>query len=115
MSPPRAKAKRPSDDEYSKLKARLAEHLADVRAQFQESIASYSVKVQGRLSEIDDVLTANAADDLSESDRQARLSSLKAALRRVDALKLKPGKGRRRDLRAVQQLGDEVMATLSDW
>src|SRR5947209_2793645 len=85
-------------DAYEQMRGRLAEQLADLRAQFQEAVASYSVRVQGQLAEAGDVLVAVDPGKLSKAERQARERALRAALDRLGNLSLKPGKGRRRDL-----------------
>ncbi|HZQ99474.1 MAG TPA: hypothetical protein VFC93_11745 [Chloroflexota bacterium] len=102
-------------DAYDQLRARLAEQLVDLRAQFQEAVASYSVKVQGELAEAGDILTADDPTPLSRRERQARAQALRAALARVGSLSLKPGKGRRRDLKAIQELARDLARELAEW
>lgn len=102
-------------DVYPELRTRLVEQLADMRAQFQEAVASYSVRVQGELADVGDMLGADDPATLSKSERAARAVVLRAALDRVMALKLKPAKGRRRDLKAVQELASQLSSELSDW
>jgi len=103
-------------DEYEQLRARLAEQLVDLRAQFQEAVASYSVKVQGKLAEAGDVLAAaEESGAISKGERQARARALRAALDRVGNLSLKPGKGRRRDLKTIQDLANELTRHLAEW
>jgi hypothetical protein len=100
---------------YAELRGRLVEQLADLRAQFQEAVASYSVKVQGQLADVGDMLAADEPGSLSRSELAARTDALRGAVDRVMALSLKPAKGRRRDLKAVQELSEELAKTLSDW
>lgn len=101
--------------EYAALRGRLTEQLADVRAQFQEAVASYSVKVQGQLSDVGDMLAADEPVSLSRSELSERNATMRGALERLMALDLRPARGRRRDLKAVQELAEELSGALSDW
>ncbi len=109
------KKKKADPDEYAESRARLAEQLGDLRAQFQEAVASYSVRVQGQLADVGDLLAADDPAGLSKSELAARTTALRGALDRVMGLKLKPAKGRRRDLKAIQELGEELASQLADW
>lgn len=71
--------------------------------------------MQGQLADVGDMLAADEPGSLSESERTARAAALRDALDRVMRLSLKPAKGRRRDLRAVQKLADSLAGTLSEW
>lgn len=66
------------------------------------------------LSQIDEALGHDDPGKLSPSELRERRRLLRAALDRVSALKLKPAKGRRRDLKAVEQLARELRAKLVD-
>lgn len=101
--------------EYEALRGRVAEQIGDLRAQFQEAVASYSVKVQGRLADVGDMLAADDPGSLSKSELAGRVAAMRGALERLMALDLRPAKGRRRDLKAVQELAEELSGTLSDW
>jgi hypothetical protein len=98
-------------DDCAALQAHIAEHLVLLRAEFQEALASYSVRVQGMLSQAGDLLLDDIGK-LSAADRKHRERGLRQIVGALDALDLKPAKGRRRDLKAVErfatQLGDEV-------
>jgi hypothetical protein len=98
-------------DDCAALQAHIAEHLVVLRAEFQETVASYSVRVQGMLSQAGDLLLDDTGK-LSATDRKHRERGLRRIVEALEALDLKPAKGRRRDLKAVErfatQLGDEV-------
>lgn len=117
MSGGKAAAKKAGVDpaEYEQLRGRLVEQLGDLRAQFQEAVASYSVRVQGRLADVGDMLAADEPGSLSKSELADRVAAMRGALERLMALDLRPAKGRRRDLKAVQELAENLSGTLSDW
>jgi hypothetical protein len=101
--------------EYVELRGRLADQLGDLRAMFQEAVASYSVRVQGTLADVGDMLAGDEPGSLSRSELAERVATMREALERVRGLDLRPAKGRRRDLKAVQELADELSGTLSEW
>src|SRR5262249_48963613 len=101
-------------DELDALKRALAERLLGTRAELQEAVICYSVRVQGILARIGDVL-AEEFDGLSAEDARSRERALRRALDHVDSLDLKPSKGRRRDLKAVETLAADLAAEMADW
>ena len=102
-------------DELTALQSRLAAQIAIVRAQFQETVACYSVKVQGQLTDVGETLTSADGADLTKSERVARVATLKRALAEVEKLDLRPTKGRRRDLRAVQNVATYLGEVVAEW
>ena len=99
------------DDDCATLQSHFVERLGTLRTEFQGVVASYSVRVQGRLSQAGDVL-ADDAEKLTSNERKRREKALRRLLEALGAIDLKPSKGRRRDLKAIEQfakqLGDEV-------
>lgn len=99
------------DDDCIALQSHIAVRLGVLRTEFQGVVASYSVRVQGMLSQAGDILMDDA-EKLTPSDRKRREKALRRVLEALDALDLKPSKGRRRDLKAIElfanQLGDAV-------
>jgi hypothetical protein len=100
--------------ELNALKRALAERLLGTRAEFQEAVICYSVRVQGMLARIGDVLDEDF-DGLSAEDAHNRERALRRALDHLESLDLKPAKGRRRDLKAVETLAADLAAEISDW
>jgi hypothetical protein len=96
------------------LKRALAERLLGTRAEFQEAVICYSVRIQGVLARIGDVLGEDF-DGLSVEDARNRERALRRALDQVESLDLKPSKGRRRDLKAVETLAADLAAEMADW
>ena len=113
-SPASAKDTPAEAEEYARLKRQVAVRLADVRAQFQEAVATYSVKVQGRLAEVGDALADDGAQ-LALDDRRAREKALRDALALIERVDMKPAKGRRRDLKAVQELAEQLVQLTEEW
>jgi hypothetical protein len=102
-------------DECRALQRRLADDLAALRTQFQEAVANYSVRVQGMLAEAGDTLAGDEPARLGKAELEARVHALREVLHDVEHVHLKPTKGRRKDLRAVQRLADRVCEVVSDW
>ena len=102
------------DDEGVALQAHIADRLVTLRAQFQEAIATYSVRVQGMLSQCGDLL-GDDVTKLSGPDRKHRERALRRILVMLDALDLKPAKGRRRDLKAIQTFATKLSGEVAEW
>ena len=66
------------------------------------------------LAEVGDALLAEDAGKLSAGELKARHRLLREAIERVGAIKLKPAKGRRRDLKVVEGLAEELRDRLID-
>jgi hypothetical protein len=97
------------------LQTRLADRLATLRGQFQEAVASYSVRVQGMLADVGDTLAADDPARLGAAELSARSDALRRALREVEQLNLKPSKGRRRDLKAIQRVVEHASEVVAEW
>jgi hypothetical protein len=111
---PGADPAHPADD-CRALQAQLAERLIRLRGEFQEAVASYSVRVQGMLADVGDTLAADDPARLGHAELTARAETLRRALRQVDHLDLKPSKGRRRDLKAVQRVAEQASEVVAEW
>jgi hypothetical protein len=104
-----------SDDDCRALQHRLADELAVLRTQFQEAVANYSVRVQGMLAEAGDGLVADDPARLGKEELHARAAALRELLHEVEHARLKPAKGRRKDLRLVQRIADHACEVVSEW
>ena len=93
---------------------RLFEQVVALRAQFQESIACYSVRVQGLLAMTSYVLDEDLRT-CTPAEQLARASALRMSTERINALKVKPSRGRRRDLKAIEKVADELTALVAEW
>jgi hypothetical protein len=64
------------------------------------------------LAEIGDALAAEDPGKLSAGELKALRRRLSEATERVGAIKMKPARGRRRDLKAVEALAKELRSQL---
>jgi hypothetical protein len=99
---------------YTEHQKRIADQMVVLRLEFQEAVACYSVRVQSLLTQLGDML-AEDAGHLSPLDRRSRERVLQRALAGLDRLDLKPAKGRRRDLKAVELFAEDVSDAVADW
>jgi len=105
----------PSDRESChKLQQQLAEQLVILRAEFQEAVACYSVRIQGVLALVGDLLVEDG-EKLSPAERKGRTRALRRVLDDLDELDLKPAKGRRRDLKAVEIFATDLSEEIAEW
>jgi hypothetical protein len=105
----------PSDHESClKLQKQLAEQLVILRAEFQETVACYSVRIQSILALVGDLLVEDGGK-LSPAERKERARALRRVLDDLDDLDLKPAKGRRRDLKAVEIFATELSEEIAEW
>ncbi|HEV8636479.1 MAG TPA: hypothetical protein VG370_19835 [Chloroflexota bacterium] len=104
-----------SADACRDLQGQLAERLVALRGQFQEAAASYSVHVQGMLADVGDTLAADDPSRLGSAELSTRAEALRRVLREVEQLSLKPSKGRRRDLKAIQRIAEHVSEVVAEW
>src|SRR5579871_1579786 len=87
------------------LQRALAERLVGTRADFHEAVSCYSVRIQGVLAHVADVLNEEGPP-LSDDEARDRERTLQRAMDHLESLELKPAKGRRRDLKAVENLAN---------
>jgi hypothetical protein len=97
-----------------KLQQQLAEKLVILRAEFQETVACYSVRIQSMLALVGDLLGEDNGK-LSATERKARKRALRRVLDELDGLDLKPVKGRRRDLKVVEIFAAELCEEIAEW
>ena len=99
---------------YTELQKRITDQMVVLRLEFQEAVACYSVRVQSLLTQLGDML-AEDASRLTPVDRRTRERVLDHALAGLDRLDLKPAKGRRRDLKAVELFAEDLSDAVADW
>jgi hypothetical protein len=85
-----------------------------LRAEFREAVENYSVRVQGMVTQVADALAEDPAS-LPEVQRQARLAVLRQALKDLEGLDVKPAKGRRKDLKRIENFVDDLCGTIAEW
>lgn len=91
----------------------VAEELAFLRKTFRELVAAYGSAIEGEITHLHTQVVADA-----ESKRKlpaSRLDDLRDMLMLLRSLEVKPAKGRRRDLKRLENLVDELRAIADRW
>jgi hypothetical protein len=104
-------ARREAEERVRARQRQLRERLLTLRAEFQEAVTTYSLRVQAMLAEVEDALP----DDLSllsEGALKVRRRALRKGVARAATIMLKPAKGRRCDLKAVEMLAETLQELL---
>jgi hypothetical protein len=97
--------------EVSPMKS-LAEELDFVRKSFRESIQAYSTRVETQLTQIrDTVLEQTKNPNLPP----AQIRDLRDMITLCRTLELKPEKGRRKDLKKIDTLVEELYLMIQNW
>lgn len=112
----RAKSEAPTTnfEVYDTLRRELEERLVALRAEFREAIVNYSIQVQGVMSQLGEDLAAESPG-LPAGELKARIRSLRDALEDLDDLDLKPTKGRRRDLKRIEEYVVHLSHLVGEW
>jgi hypothetical protein len=97
--------------EVSPMKS-LAEELDFVRKSFRESIDVYSTRVETQLTLIRDAVLQQAKSTKLPS---AHLRDLRDMITLCRTLDLKPEKGRRKDLKKIDTLVEELQLMVQNW
>ena len=100
-------------DDEAELRRRLAQQITAVRTQFHDAVAAYSVRVQGVLAQVGDDLAAYG-ESTDAATREARSQVLRDLIADIEDLELKPDKGRRRDLKAVEKIAKRLSSKLDE-
>lgn len=101
--------------------AQLIIELRHLRITFREAIAVYSARIEGQLSQVIQELQDRQKAEANPAAGRTRKSRLRprvaqdmdAVLSLVRNLKLKPQKGRRKDLRRVEEAAAEILARIN--
>ncbi len=91
----------------------VSEELNFLRKTFRDLVGAYSAHLEAEIAQIQATVTANA-----ESKKKlpaSRGSDLRDILMMVRSLEVKPAKGRRRDLKKVEGLVEELQAIVERW
>ena len=88
------------------------EELAFVRKAFQEAAAHYVARIEGDLNAVREAVSALAAQKKVPSERVKNLRDVLLILREIE---LKPGKGRRRDLKKVESSVKDMRQIVDGW
>jgi hypothetical protein len=97
--------------EVSPMKS-LAEELAFVRKSFRESINVYSTRVETQLTKLRDAILEQAKNPKL---LPAQIRDLRDMITLCRTLDLKPEKGRRKDLKKIDTLVEELETMVQNW
>jgi hypothetical protein len=91
----------------------VAEELAFLRKSFKELIAAYSANVEGDIARLQTTLSEETASKKKlPASRMPDLRDMLMMLRNFD---IKPAKGRRRDLKKIENLVEELRLIVERW
>lgn len=93
--------------------AAVAAALGHLRGAFRESAEAYAARIEGDLSSVLKAVRLAGGPGAKLSERARRdLRDMQVLL---GDLRLKPAKGRRKDLRRVEELVAELLLRVSEW
>lgn len=90
----------------------LAEELEFVRKSFRESIQAYSTRVETQLTLIRDTVLEQTKN---QNLPPAQIRDLRDMITLCRTLDLKPEKGRRKDLKKIDTLMEELQLMIQNW
>ena len=91
----------------------VAEEIAFLRKSFRDLVATYGNQVEAEITHLHAVVNGEA-----ESKRKlpaSRLNDLRDMLMLLRSLEIKPAKGKRRDLKKVENLVEELRMIADRW
>ncbi len=96
------------------LRQELLAELDEVRWELREAIEAFRLRLEGQIAQVQEALmTPDPAAD--ESGLSPRASALAAMLDQVRRLRVKPEKGRRRDLKRMEALIETLRDQVTSW
>ena len=91
----------------------VAEELSFLRKTFRDLVSAYSAQVEGEIAHIH--TTVRAEGESKKKLPGSRATDLRDILMLVRSLEVKPAKGRRRDLKKVENLIEELRTIIDRW
>lgn len=91
----------------------VAEELAFLRKTFRDLVGTYAAQIEGEVSQLHAAVVADAAS--KKKLPGSRVSDLRDMLMLLRSLEVKPAKGRRRDLKKVETLVEDLRAIVDRW
>lgn len=91
----------------------VAEELAFLRKAFRDLVGSYAVQIEAEITQMHTAVVADAAS--KKKLPGSRMSDLRDILMLLRSLEIKPAKGRRRDLKKVETLVEDLRAIVDRW
>jgi hypothetical protein len=97
--------------EVSPMKS-VAEELDFLRKSFRESVNVYAKRIESQLTLIRERILEQTKDPKTSGTQIRDLRDILTLCRTLD---LKPGKGRRKDLKKVEAVVEEIHAMIQKW
>jgi len=91
----------------------VAEELAFLRKTFRDLVAAYGAEVEGEIAHVQALVSAEAAS--KKKLPASRMNALRDMLMLLRSLEVKPAKGRRRDLKKVENVVGELTEIADRW
>ncbi len=91
----------------------VAEELAFLRKTFRDLVTAYATALEGEITNLHTLVSAEAAS--KRKLPASRTADLRDMLMLLRSLEVKPAKGRRRDLKKVENLVEELRAIADHW
>ena len=91
----------------------LTEELAFLRKTFRDLVGTYSSQVEGEIAQLH--ATVQADGDSKKKLPPSRVSDLRDMLMLLRSLEVKPNKGRRRDLKKIEMLVEDLRTIADRW
>jgi hypothetical protein len=91
----------------------VAEELAFLRKTFRDLVGAYAAQVEGEITQLHAEVVADAAS--KKKLPGSRVSDLRDMLMMLRSLEVKPAKGRRRDLKKVETVVEELRVIVDRW
>jgi hypothetical protein len=91
----------------------VAEELAFLRKTFRDLVGTYAAQLEGEITQLHAAVVADAAS--KKRLPGSRTSDVRDMLMMLRSLEVKPAKGRRRDLKKVEAVVEELRAIVDRW
>ncbi len=91
----------------------VVEEMVFLRKTFRDLINTYAAQAEAEIVEIQAVVTAEA--ESKKKLPSSRVSDLRDMLMMLRSLEVKPAKGKRRDLKKVENLVEELRHIIDRW
>ena len=91
----------------------VAEELAFLRKTFRDLVGTYAAQIEGDVTQLHAAVMADAAS--KKKLPGSRVTDLRDMLMLLRSLEVKPAKGRRRDLKKVETLVEDLRAIVDRW
>jgi len=91
----------------------VAEELAFLRKTFRDLVGTYAAQLEGEITQLHATVVADAAS--KKKLPGSRTPDLRDMLMLLRSLEVKPAKGRRRDLKKVETVVEDLRAIVDRW